>query len=276
MLLSRLTLVLFLATPLGVSAAAKRIVSMNLCADELVVLLADPNHIVSVSYNGKNPRKTVYASRAARYITNHGRVEEIKRLNPDLVVASQYSSRYTKRMLRRVGLRVVEVPYIQSIGDLKSAIRSLANSLGREQAGAQLIQQLERDFKSADIPEKGKSPTVLIYHIGGWIKKPPSLAHDLVTLAGLYNVSQDYDFQSWGQLSLEQLLISNPDYLIILSNHIKPSSLSHSRLRHPAFTYYKKQGRIIWIADKWLSCGSPAIVHALNKIHQVVRKGGRR
>src|ERR1700732_350866 len=94
----RLACVLAVATGLLAAASAqagkaKHIVSLNLCADELVLRLADRDNIASVTWLSRDPDNSNVAALAAQVPVNHGLAEEVIALDPDLVVAGLHTGR---------------------------------------------------------------------------------------------------------------------------------------------------------------------------------------
>ena len=78
-------LVAALAAPAG--AAPERIVSINLCTDLLLMLLADPEQIASVSFLASEPQSSAMVAESVAYPANYGRAEEVFLMDPDLVPA---------------------------------------------------------------------------------------------------------------------------------------------------------------------------------------------
>ena len=73
------------------SAPPQHVVSMNLCTDQLAMLLAAPGQLVSVSHVARDPRASALADQAMAYPVNHGDAEEIYLAKPDLVLAAASS-----------------------------------------------------------------------------------------------------------------------------------------------------------------------------------------
>src|SRR5262245_65663910 len=59
------------------SPKPKRIVSLNLCTDELVLRLAEPRNIAAVTWLARLPNASNVAERAAMVPINHGLAEEV-------------------------------------------------------------------------------------------------------------------------------------------------------------------------------------------------------
>lgn len=75
------------------------IVSANLCADQLVLSLADRDQIVSLSPFAADKEISFLAAQAAGLPRNTGAAEELIRLSADLVVLGRYDNRLTRDFL---------------------------------------------------------------------------------------------------------------------------------------------------------------------------------
>ncbi len=91
------------AVPIGAAAAPVRVVSMNLCADELVLRLADRDQVLAVTYLARDSRGSTVATEAVGLPVTRGLTEEVVALKPDLVIAGAFTTRTTVGMLKRVG-----------------------------------------------------------------------------------------------------------------------------------------------------------------------------
>src|SRR6056297_2690090 len=111
-----------------------RVVSINLCTDQLALMLAAPGQLVSVGNLAQDPRSSPMAEAARRLPGNAARAEEIYLMRPDLVLAGRFSSRATVAMLRRLGVKVVEFDPAYSLADIADRIAGIGRALGREDA----------------------------------------------------------------------------------------------------------------------------------------------
>ncbi|MEO1895141.1 MAG: hypothetical protein ABGX32_02600, partial [Methylococcales bacterium] len=74
-------------------ANPQRIVSINLCTDQLLMLLAKRENIESVSYFAANPDASAMFEEAAGIRKNQGQAEEILQMKPDLILAGTFTAR---------------------------------------------------------------------------------------------------------------------------------------------------------------------------------------
>jgi iron complex transport system substrate-binding protein len=117
------------------AAPPRRVVSLNLCTDELVLLLAAPEQLASVTHLSHKPNESVLWRAARRYPLNNGSLLSVTRHRPDLVLTMGGGGGDKVGIARRLGVPVVDLPYPQSLADIERSIATVASALGRPQAG---------------------------------------------------------------------------------------------------------------------------------------------
>src|SRR5437868_842546 len=75
----------------ALAAGGPRIVSMNVCTDQLLIALADPKQILGLSRFSRDASWS--ADGARRYPVLSGGAEDVLVLKPDIVLASLYDKR---------------------------------------------------------------------------------------------------------------------------------------------------------------------------------------
>ena len=79
-----------LAVSLALAAPAygqpRRVASLNLCTDELLLLLGRPEQIVSVTHLAQDPAETPLWAAARRHARNDGSLVSVVAMRPDLVL----------------------------------------------------------------------------------------------------------------------------------------------------------------------------------------------
>src|SRR6266550_5277575 len=98
-----------LAGPAAADEPPRRIVSFNLCADQLVVALADPEQIVGLSPHAAEPTLSAVAEQARAFRRLPWQAESTIPFNPDLILVGSFDRSVTQRMLRQLGFRVQQV-----------------------------------------------------------------------------------------------------------------------------------------------------------------------
>jgi iron complex transport system substrate-binding protein len=120
----RLTFVLALALFNSAACAAglPRIVSMNVCSDQLLLSLADPGQILGLSRFSRDAWQSFAADQARRFPMLSGGAEDVLEAKPDIVVASLFDKRSTRELLKANGLHLVEFSVPRTLDEVKQQI----------------------------------------------------------------------------------------------------------------------------------------------------------
>lgn len=241
------------------AAAPHRIVSANLCADRLVLQLADRNDIVSVSRYAADPAMSTVVPLAAGIPANREDAEAIAALHPDLVVlGSSHTSRIAAAMLRALGIPVYIVPVANNIAGVRAAIRGVAAALGVPGRGAKMIAAMEARLDK--LPAPGRHLRAAVYLAGGWSSGRGTLADALLTRAGLVNIAAQQGLSGFGALPLETLVAAQPDLLVFEAIGDTGPSVAGSLLHNPVLA--ESGARLLNMPARLWACPDPAIVDA--------------
>lgn len=248
--------------------APARVVSMNLCTDQLVLLLADPGQVVSVSYLAARPQDSLMADRTEGLILNHGQAEEVLPLRPDLAVAGVYTTRFTVQVLKREGIPVLDLPPAESFADMRANIRAVAEALGRQARGEAVIAALDSRIEAlAARSADSERPRALIYRAGGYTLGRETFAGTLLDLAGFENAAADYGVRKWGAVPVEAVLQLKPDFLVVGVYRKDAPSLARDVTGHPALRH--RMPNIVEISTRHWACGVPA---ALDVVEDLIER----
>lgn len=252
---------LLIATAPAVAAQPQRVVSTNLCTDQLVMLLAAPDQLISVSDLASDPDISAMADQARIYSVNHGRAEEIYLMRPDLVIAGEYGSAATVALLRRLGLRVEVRPPAESIAAIRDEITAVGAILGRDAAAADLLARFDRGLEAARSPDqRGRAA---LYYANGITSGRDTLAGVILDAAGYDNIADDFGITTTTALPLEMLVMARPDRLITGAKW-PGQSRSEAILDHPALTAAAEASAQVTDRD-WI-CGTPFILRAIEAL----------
>lgn len=253
-----LTAALLLAAVCGAAdAAPARVVSINLCTDILLMKLADRAQIASVSFLAAEPSGSVVADQLTGIPINYGRAEEVRLMNPDLVLAGTYGARFAVQILKEHGYRVVEVPPAMSLEEIAPAIETVGAAIGqgaRAKAMADGIRERIAKMSGSSVRSR---PSAIVFQPRGFATGRPSLADDVLTLAGATNRAADTGFMDWVPLGVEGLLGLNPDLVVIDDTEEAPPAMAKGILAHRALRVFAKEGRLFRAPSKLWSCGIP-------------------
>jgi iron complex transport system substrate-binding protein len=243
-------------------APPRRVVSMNLCTDQLAMLLAAPGQLHSVSaLASEEAESSVMAAEAGKYIANHGLAEEIFLMKPDLVLAGTFSTRATVAMLRRLGFRVEEFTPESSFADIHANTRKMGRLLGQDAKAEAVL----HDFETALVrtgPEPEKRPLAALYYANSYTSGGSTLAGEAVERAGFRNLGRELGLSGTAKLSLEALVMNAPDVIISEKPGAEPG-LAYENLDHPALQAALRHGRFVTVSDKYTLCGTPFTAEAV-------------
>lgn len=239
-----------------------RVVSMNLCTDQMAMLVAAPGQLHAVSHLAVDPASSVLAPEAKSYAINHGLAEEIFLMQPDLVLAGTYTTRATVQLLRRLGIRVEEFAPENSLDDIRANLRRLGDVLERPERAAEIIAELDRELASL---ASGTTPdaSVATYYAASYTSGAGTLVDALITASGLTNIAAKLGFTGTARLPLELLIFAKPDILVDGVEDYSAPALAEANFTHPAYRDLARRGTHTAVPAKYTICGGPFTAEAV-------------
>lgn len=250
-----------LATSLALASAPaeagpRRVASLNLCTDELVLMLAAPDQIVSVTHLAQSAAETPLWRQARRYRRNDGSLMSVAPMRPDLVVTMGGGVRDRLGIAARLGVATLDLPFAQSIADVEASIARVAAALGRRPAGAALLRRI------AALKASARSGVVDAIWIGGGGRtvSAQGLEAQWMALAGLRQRAVRGD-----RVSLETLLVRPP--AVLLRSDYRQGQYSNGQrwLTHPA-ARRPLGARVIATDGRLWTCMGPLMVDEIARL----------
>ena len=262
-------LVLAAGAPVRADEGPRRVVSMNLCTDQLAMMLADEGQLVSVSDLAVDPRASAMVERARAYPVNHGRAEEVPALAPDLVLAGRYRSAASVAMLRRLGIRVETFAPARSMDDVGDALRRMGALLGRAEAGARAAARFETRLAAlrADVARR---PEAALYYANGYTLGDKTLAGQILLAAGFSNTAARAGIGGGQVMPLERLVMHAPEVLISGTSY-SGETRSEAILHHPALERIRRGRPSASVQDRDWICGTPFVLRAVRDLRPLRR-----
>ncbi|HEU4617475.1 MAG TPA: ABC transporter substrate-binding protein [Gammaproteobacteria bacterium] len=248
------------------------VASMNVCTDQLVLALADDAQIRTLSWLSADPEESLLAARAAQFPLNYGTAEEVLRFDPDVVVAGTFTSAFARSLLERLGYRVVEMAPAESVDDIAADIRRVADALSQRARGEAAVAALRRSEAALERAAGARKVGAVVLRPGGFTVGRGSLADDLMALAGLDNLAADRGLDRWGSLSIETLVRSAPELLILASYRSQEPSLANAVFDHPAIERLEARADSLVIPGAAWSCGLPQSLDSAAAMQRAARR----
>jgi len=247
-------------------APAKRIVSINLCLDALLIKLVESARVDSLYYLSANPQFSSVAEQAKAYNLNHGLAEDIVPRNPDLILAGEYSSLELRVFLKQLGFRVEVLPLPRGLDDISTHIRRFGVLVDRSAEAEIMARAMEQKLVQLDALQKALSPiSGFWYSSNGVVVGAETLENELMTRAGFHNLALDKNIVGFKQIDLEELILAQPKVLIIETSDVQAFSLAQEYIQHPALR--SNDVKIIRLPST-LSCIAPVAVDAIENLIQ--------
>ncbi|MGC9419088.1 MAG: ABC transporter substrate-binding protein [Rhodovulum sp.] len=254
---------LALAGAAALAEAPRRVVSINLCTDQLAMLVAAPGQLVSVSDLAADPRSSAMAEAARAFRANRGGAEEILALRPDLVLAGRFSDPATLSMLRRLGIPVEQFDLTRSLDEIPAQLRQAGRALGREARAEALVAAFQA--RRAELAQStGDRPLAAIFHPNGFTQGAGTLSDDIMAQAGFDNLAARLGRRGGGRLSLEDLVMADPD-LLVVSRPYPATSRAEEILTHPALRATDAARAPAFTGPDW-TCGTPLVLDAVARL----------
>lgn len=254
------------------SATPKRIVSINLCADQLVLALADRGQIAGLTHNADDPEMSGAAAKARGLPLLGNSAEQILAIDPDLTVGMPASRSAALAALPDRYYPLLDLDTADRLDQIYASIRATAKAVGHADRGEALVTKMEREL--AGLPKPGRGRVAAYYQRRGYMTGTGTLIDDMMGRLGLVNLAAKLGKPPLSQLSLEEMVAAKPDFLIVESATDTITDQGSEMLHHPALKDIPR----ISIPQAWTVCGSPDYTVAARSIARqiAVIDGGRR
>ena len=243
----------------------RRIVSFNVCADQLVVALADPEQIAGLSPYATDPTLSAVAEEARKFRRIEWQAESVVPLDPDLVLVGPRDRSVTRRMLHALGYRVAELDLVLDLDAAREQIAKVAALVGHPERGETLLARLDAARKRLHAMPRPRASSALLVGHAGYTEGATSLAAALMAEAGL-KPPLGAPGGLGGFVALERLLAIRPDILVMHSLVQRPQDQGSVYLAHPALqALYPPERRII-LPGRFTLCGGPGVAAGLDHL----------
>jgi iron complex transport system substrate-binding protein len=267
--------VLVLCLLYGTAASAldkPRIASINVCTDQLLLTLADPEQIVGLSPYSRDPARSWAAPEASRYPRLSGEAEDVLVLKPDIVVAGRFTKRATRELLKTEGFRVEEFDAVRSLDDTRRQILRMGEIVGHPERAAAAVARIDTAVARTKEAVARKPLRVLSLSRRGWVSGGDSLTSSLLATVGLANAASQLGYKLGGFASLETIVNLKPDLLLLSDKGDFAEDQGTAFLLHPALEQLYPPDKRIVIPERLTVCGGPMLADALTRLVSEVER----
>lgn len=265
----RLILIPLAAALLGAAPPARpqRIVSLNLCADQYLLALADREQIAALTQFARDPEMSAAAGQVGSLRTIRGGAEDVLALRPDLILAEPYRLQTTAAQLRGRRIAMLDIPWANDYATIRTQVRAVARAVGHPARGEALIARMDREL--AAVPRgAGRGRVAAYYQRRGYLTGTGTLVDDLMRRVGLRNLAGVLGKPPLARVGLEEMALARPDYLIVEQESERVADQGTEMLRHPLIARIPR----LRLPQAWTVCGGPAYVRAAASLARQLRR----
>ena len=246
----------------------RRIVSLDYCADQYVLGLADRDRILALSPDAREAFS--YLRHEAEGLpTVRQRIEDVLALEPDLVVRSYGGGPRTTLFLQQAGVPVLPLGFMQDIDTVRATIRRAASVFGVPERGESLVAEMDARLERAREAAQSVDAEVLYLSPAGVSAGPGTFVHELIETAGFDNFQRG---PGWRSLPLERLAYEKPDrYAIGLFGRNRSHVDAWTPFRHPVATSRVAEGPTTPIDGATIVCGGWYLVDSVETLVESAR-----
>jgi iron complex transport system substrate-binding protein len=186
------------------------VVSLDYCADQMVLGLVPRDRILAVSPEADSDR-TFSAPRARDIARSRPILEELLRLRPRYAVRLYGGAPGIDKQLAAAGITVVQLGAPNSLAEVEPELRRIGDEVGSPVLAAKRIAEWRANLAAVPAAPEGSRPTILYVTPGDVTTGPGGFVGDVIAKTGFRSVRTA---PGWGSLPLEDMVRRRPDAVL--------------------------------------------------------------
>ncbi len=248
--------------PSVAQAAPQRIMSLNICTDQLLLALVPQRRIASVTFMAREPQPLRLWPQAAMLSINYGSAEEVLAAKPDLVLTGPFMPALTRQLLEKSGARIVEAPLAEDFEQIAAVTRIVAKAVGAQARGEVLVAHMREDLRAMARARPARPIRVAQWGNGGHVPGQSGLYGVMLAAAGARSITQDDSYYD-----VEGLLAGRPQVLLFADTYAGMATMRSDQNDHPAL-----KTRIPRVSySSFYGCGVPQVAAAARRLQADMR-----
>lgn len=251
-----------------------RVVSLNLCADAYLMAFAKPEQILGLTRQSSDPTLSAFVEEASNFPVSGGRMSNIIKQHPDIIIINNYSPPPNKALIDRLGIKIVKLDAANRYQTARAEILQLGKAIHRLEAAKAYLAQLDKELEDARHSELTYMPNIINYQRRGIVVGETHILDDIIQLAGAQNLGRDTG-RTIGPMSLENLIRLQPDYVLSISENDEQTLKAHDRgseiLSHPALQKMFSAERHIYIPQNLTVCAGATTPKAVANLIETLQ-----
>ena len=263
-----------------------RIVSLTYGTDEILTEVVDTKRIQAYSrWAGDNEISFITKEQAQKVGCKvHDSLENILKLEPDLVVASIATSNELVQSLEHMGIKVYIARSPHNYQDMCAKIVNLAEAVGEKAKGEALVSKMNERMQALEqrlskLPDS-KRKVAVAFNFTSAMGRKGDLLDNMMTMAHVINgaaaVTPPISEHGSVVISKEMVVGINPDVFLLptwnFNNKQDIKGYAHAVKNDPAYRNVKavKNDQIKFVSDKYRYVASQHVVEAIEAIAKAI------
>ena len=218
-----------------------RILALSSASDTILLGPVEPHRLVGINTLSTYEEYSLEAKRAklVKPVMSSYPLEKVIALDPDLVIAPDYTSADVIEGLRHMGIPTVVVPTGTTVESVIKNVTDIAHIVGEDEKGQFYEQKIRRELaemkrlSESIAPEERKS-VLFVSSMDGYTGTD-SLFDDMCKYMSIYNAPNLLGLPPRTPFGDERVLAMDPDYIFIPSYKGMDKNLASRYLDNPAF-----------------------------------------
>ena len=219
----------------------KRILALSSASDTILLGLVEPDRLVGINKLSTYEEYSLEAKRAklVKPVMGSYPLEKIIALDPDLVIAPDYTSADVIAGLRHMGIPIVVVPTGTTVESVIKNVTDIAHIVGEDEKGQFYEQKIRRELAEMkrlgeSIPLAERKSVLFVSSMDGYTGTG-SLFDDMCKYMSIYKAPDLLGLPPRTPFGDERVLAMNPDYIFIPAYKGMDKGLSSRYLDNAAF-----------------------------------------
>ncbi len=197
----------------------KRIASIVLGTDELLLGLVDKSRIVGISgQKGTSKSVSLAAKNADKFEKMDFNIEQVLKVKPDLVIGPSWKKELASK-IKEAKINYYGYKTPNTIEGQKKVIMDFATVLGEKKKGEAIIADWNKRIdaikvKAKTIKEEDKV-TVLPYNMHGSTSAKGKIVDEIIYLVGAKNAATEIGLEKSAKINKEKIIEINPDVILM-------------------------------------------------------------
>jgi iron complex transport system substrate-binding protein len=242
-------------------AAPQRIVSMNQCTDLLLLQLVPKSRIASISFLAHDATWAIAPDLDAGVAINHGAVEDLIAVKPDLILTGPYGATAVRLMAKRIDVPVVEIEEANSFEQIRAVVRKMGAAVGEPARAETLIATMDAKLGALARTRAARTVTVAAWSGGDYVSGRGTLTNAIIEAAGAVNIAATLPDARTNTFGLEELLSARPDALLYAGGRSEKPSLRTAQTQLSVLRDAYR-GRMLDYPSPLYACGLPQSAQA--------------